>query len=122
MDPACFARSARSHRSPSPQPFYFSRPTPIIDLRTTMQEPTTSLYEQERRQKLQKLRDANIDPFGQRTPGLQPLAEIKALYKPEMGHDAGPVVKAAGRIHLKRDMGKKLSFITLRDETGDLQI
>src|ERR1051325_6814342 len=38
-----------------------------------------------------------------------------------MGHDAGPVVKAAGRIILKRDMGK-LSFLTLRDDTGDLQV
>lgn len=85
-----------------------------------MQEPTNS-YEQERRQKLQKLRDAGIDPYGQRTEGIKPLAEIKALYAPEMGHDAGPVIKAAGRIMLKRDMGK-LSFLTLRDESGDLQV
>ncbi len=81
----------------------------------------TSIYEQERRAKLQKLRDLGIDPFGQRTEGLQSLQSIRELYKPEMGHDGGPVVKAAGRIMLKRDMGK-LSFITLRDETGDLQI
>jgi lysyl-tRNA synthetase class 2 len=38
-----------------------------------------------------------------------------------MGHDGGPTVVAAGRIILKRDMGK-LSFITLRDESGDLQV
>jgi lysyl-tRNA synthetase, class II len=81
----------------------------------------TSIYEQERRAKLQKLRDLGLDPFGQRTAGLAPLADVKALYKPEMGHDAGPVVKAAGRIMLKRDMGK-LSFLTLRDESGDLQV
>jgi lysyl-tRNA synthetase class 2 len=80
-----------------------------------------NLYEQERRQKLQKLRDLGVDPYGQRTEGLKPLAEIKASYKPEMGHDGGPVVKVAGRIILKRDMGK-LSFMTLRDETGDLQV
>src|SRR4029079_9515712 len=35
--------------------------------------------------------------------------------------DGGPVVKVAGRIVLKRDMGK-LTFMTLRDETGDLQV
>jgi lysyl-tRNA synthetase class 2 len=81
----------------------------------------TSIYEQERRAKLQKLRDLGIDPFGQRTEGLEPLSAIRARYRPEMGHDGGPVVKAAGRIMLKRDMGK-LSFITLRDESGDLQI
>ena len=38
-----------------------------------------------------------------------------------MGHDGGPIVKGAGRIVLKRDMGK-LSFLSLRDESGDLQI
>jgi lysyl-tRNA synthetase class 2 len=38
-----------------------------------------------------------------------------------MGADGGPVVKGAGRVVLKRDMGK-LSFLTLRDETADLQV
>jgi lysyl-tRNA synthetase, class II len=78
-------------------------------------------YEQERRQKLAKLRELKVDPYGQRTAGIQPLAEIKSLYKPEMGHDGGPEVTGAGRVMLKRDMGK-LSFLTLRDETGDLQV
>jgi lysyl-tRNA synthetase class 2 len=81
----------------------------------------TSIYEQERREKLAKIRELGVDPFGVRTEGLRPLAQIKADFKPEMGHDGGPVMKAAGRIMLKRDMGK-LTFLTLRDETGDLQI
>ncbi|MGN6725661.1 MAG: lysine--tRNA ligase [Tepidisphaeraceae bacterium] len=80
-----------------------------------------SIYEQERRAKVQKLRDLGIDPFGQRTPGVTALAEVKALYKPEMSHDGGPVCRVAGRIMLKRDMGK-LSFLTIRDASGDLQI
>src|SRR5436309_6857782 len=82
---------------------------------------SASTYEHERRQKLQRLRALGVDPFGQRTAGIAPLAEIKSSFSPEMGHDAGPIVKAAGRIMLKRDMGK-LSFLTLRDETGDLQV
>ncbi|HSV12808.1 MAG TPA: amino acid--tRNA ligase-related protein, partial [Tepidisphaeraceae bacterium] len=80
-----------------------------------------SHYEQERRQKRDKLRELGIDPYGGREVGVQPLAAIKSSYKPEMGHDGGPVVKAAGRVMLKRDMGK-LSFLTLRDESGDLQV
>jgi lysyl-tRNA synthetase, class II len=80
-----------------------------------------NLYEQERRAKRDKLREIGVDPYGGFVPGVRPLAEIKAQYKPEMGHDGGPVVKGAGRIMLKRDMGK-LSFITLRDESGDLQV
>src|SRR5687767_3361609 len=90
----------------------------------TMEATNTSnlsVYERERRDKLQKLRDLGVDPFGGATTGIQPLATAKALYKPEMGHDGGPVVKVAGRIMLKRDMGK-LSFLTLRDESGDLQV
>ncbi|MCY2955320.1 MAG: lysine--tRNA ligase [Planctomycetota bacterium] len=86
-----------------------------------METPTTSTYEQERRTKVQKLRELGLEPFGGQTPGIQPLALIKSVYKPEMGHDGGPPVKAAGRVILKRDMGK-LSFLTLRDETGDLQV
>jgi lysyl-tRNA synthetase class 2 len=80
-----------------------------------------SQYEQERRQKLQKLRELGVDPFGGRVEGVTPLAQIKSSYSSEMGHDGGPVVKGAGRVVLKRDMGK-LSFLTLRDETADLQV
>jgi len=81
----------------------------------------TNQYEIDRRQKLHKLRDLGIDPYGRRTEGIVPLAQIKSSYKPEMGHDGGPVVKSSGRVMLKRDMGK-LSFLTLRDESGDLQV
>jgi len=80
-----------------------------------------SPYEQERRSKARRLRELGIDPYGHRCDGIGALASIKAAYRPEMGHDGGPVVKAAGRIMLKRDMGK-LSFLTLRDESGDLQV
>src|SRR4051812_22827272 len=82
---------------------------------------TISTYEQERRQKRDALREAGIDPYGLSSKGVTPLATIKSSYRAEMGHDAGPVVKAAGRVMLKRDMGK-LSFLTLRDESGDLQV
>ena len=86
-----------------------------------MEEASANSYEQERRQKLQKLRDLGVDPFGQRTEGVQPLAEVKAQHKPEMGQDGGPVVTVAGRVMFAKRFGK-LAFLTLRDETGDLQI
>src|SRR5882724_11931807 len=82
---------------------------------------SVSHYEQERRQKRDKLRELGVDPYGGAEPGIVPLGQIKQSYTPEMGHDGGPLVKAAGRIVLKRDMGK-LSFLTLRDESGDLQV
>jgi lysyl-tRNA synthetase class 2 len=96
-------------------PFFF----PVRKINRSM-EPT-SHYEQERRQKLQKLRELGVDPYGQHTAGVQSLAGIKALYEPGMGHDGGPDVIGAGRVMLKRDMGK-LSFLTLRDDSGDLQV
>lgn len=85
------------------------------------QGEATNPYEAERRQKLQKLRDLGVDPYGGRTEGMTPLNSIKTAYTSEMGHDGGPIVKGAGRVMLKRDMGK-LSFLTLRDESGDLQV
>ena len=78
-------------------------------------------YEQERRQKLQKLRDLGVDPFGGRTEGVTPLAAVKSSHKPEMGQDGGPTVKVAGRVMFIRDIGK-LQFWRLRDETGELQV
>ena len=34
-----------------------------------------SIYERERREKLQKLRELGVDPYGGRTAGLKPLAD-----------------------------------------------
>ncbi len=85
-----------------------------------MNEPVSE-YERERREKLERLRSLGVDPFGQRTAGISPLAEIKASYQPEMGHDGGPSVTAAGRVMFLKRFGK-LAFATLRDETGDLQV
>jgi lysyl-tRNA synthetase class 2 len=87
----------------------------------TESQPSTSQYEQDRRTKRDRLRELGVDPYGERVEGIRPLADVKATYQPEMGHDGGPVVKVAGRIILKRDMGK-LTFMTLRDESGDLQV
>jgi lysyl-tRNA synthetase class 2 len=86
-----------------------------------MTNDSPSHYEQERRQKLARLREIGVDPYGGRTAGIAALGIVKSQYKPEMGHDGGPEVTVAGRVMLKRDMGK-LSFLTLRDESGDLQV
>jgi lysyl-tRNA synthetase class 2 len=116
--------TANAHAAPIP-PFLLSRLCPYYrrPLRPAlyMSETQISTYEQERRQKRDKLRELGLDPYGQAAQGITPLADIRAQYKPEMGHDSGPVVKGAGRVMLKRDMGK-LSFLTIRDETGDLQV
>ncbi len=83
--------------------------------------PSANEYELVRRSHRDQLKALGVDPYGQRTAGITPLATARATYKPEMGHDGGPRVTVAGRIVLKRDIGK-LSFYTLRDDTGDLQV
>jgi lysyl-tRNA synthetase, class II len=80
-----------------------------------------SSYEQERRDKLQRLRDLGVDPYGQRTANVRPLAEVKAQHKPEMGQDGGLEVTVAGRVMFARRIGK-LTFLKLRDDTEDLQV
>src|SRR4051794_27767104 len=80
-----------------------------------------STYERDRREKVQKLRDLGVDPFGQRTPDVLPLAQVRALHKPEFAQDGGPMVTVSGRVMFRKSFGK-LTFMTLRDETGDLQV
>jgi lysyl-tRNA synthetase class 2 len=99
-------------------------PTPqesSSDTAPTAPGASDSLYEQERRAKAQKLRELGVDPFGGRVSGLTPLADVRALHKPEFGQDGGPELKLAGRLIFIRDMGK-LCFARLRDETGEMQV
>lgn len=86
-----------------------------------MSETPPNAYEQERRGKLQKVRDLGLDPYGRANAAVRPLAEIRGMFREEMGHDSGPVVTVAGRVMLSRSFGK-LTFCTLRDDSGDLQV
>ena len=81
----------------------------------------TNEYEQERRRKRDALRDAGHDVYGRRTPNLMPLAAVRSRAPSEPGSDGTQTFGVQGRIVLKRDMGK-LSFLTVRDDTGDLQV
>lgn len=90
----------------------------------------------DRRAKLAKLREQfKIDPYGHRITGLISLAQAREAYDAaaDEAHKAATAAKdpnpvdnrtqarVAGRVVLHRDIGK-LIFMTLRDDTGDLQI
>ena len=75
-------------------------------------------YEQARLDKLSKLQELGIDPFGGRYDDVESLAEIKAKHDSEK---TDITVRGAGRIKLHRDIGN-LIFITLQDRTETLQI
>ena len=68
-----------------------------------------------RREKLEKLRDLGVDPFGGPFPGTESSAEIRGRW------EEGRKVRMAGRIVSHRDMGKS-QFLHLQDRAGRLQI
>ena len=83
-----------------------------------------------RRAKMQRwIDDYNVFPWGNRVDGLTSLESARAQFsqeahdasKEEGGKDERPRVKVAGRCIQHRAMGK-LTFLVIRDETGDLQI
>jgi lysyl-tRNA synthetase, class II len=86
-----------------------------------------------RRDKLRRLEDLGIDPWGSRFDGHQPIGEIRRreseieVAPPQPGAEVrhaeqhGPRVRAAGRIVLMRDTGK-LIFLDIRDWSGQIQL
>lgn len=77
-----------------------------------------------RRQKLSKLKELNIDPFGERYDKTSSAIEIKEKYE-NISHEEletmNDCYKIAGRIMLIRKMGKA-SFFSIQDKTGKMQV
>jgi lysyl-tRNA synthetase, class II len=76
-------------------------------------------FEQVRADKLRKIEELGLDPWGQRFDGHQPIGEIRKL--PCDDHPPTTRVRAAGRIVQRRGQGKAV-FIDIRDWTGKIQI
>jgi len=75
-------------------------------------------FEEQRLEKLGRIRQLGIEPYGGRYDGAKTAADIKAGFKDD---DDNQQANCAGRIVLLRDIGK-LIFITLRDWSGIIQI
>ena len=77
-----------------------------------------------RREKAEKIRSLNIDPFGHKFERTAWAEDIKEKYK-DIEHDAFENIDdeftVAGRIMFIRKMGKA-SFFTIQDKTGKIQI
>jgi len=89
---------------------------------------TEGLSEQElvRREKMQELFDAGMDPFGQAFERTHKTAELETLYgafsKEELAEkEAATTVTIAGRIMTKRGKGKA-GFSHIQDASGQIQI
>ncbi|WP_197016099.1 bifunctional lysylphosphatidylglycerol synthetase/lysine--tRNA ligase LysX [Actinomadura viridis] len=111
-----------------------ARMAPSLDLVAEIQEieaaaeaaraPQRRLSEQERvrHAKLERIRDAGMDPYPlgfERTDFAAGIRERFGGLAPDTLTGTG--VAVAGRVVLAREHGR-LIFVTLRDETGDLQV
>ncbi|HEX3390125.1 MAG TPA: OB-fold nucleic acid binding domain-containing protein, partial [Streptosporangiaceae bacterium] len=72
--------------------------------------------------KRQRLLDEGVDPYPVGFPRTATIAEVRARY-PDLEPDTytGDRVGVTGRVMLSRS-GGKLSFATIRDGTGDIQV
>ncbi len=89
-----------------------------------MADESRESLEDVRMEKLRKLAELGIDPWGHRFDGHQSIAELRASAPPnEPGADsnAGPTVRVAGRIMLRRGQGK-VNFLQIGDWSGRLQV
>ena len=75
-------------------------------------------FEQQRQQKLERIRELGIEPYGGRYDGAEAAEDIKSRFK---DGDETQQAKCAGRIVLLRDIGK-LIFMTIRDYGGTIQV
>jgi lysyl-tRNA synthetase class 2 len=94
-------------------------------------EQSGDALEAARREKLRKIVELGIDPWGGRFDDYQSIQEIRGreseiVATPPQpgerhGEQHGPQVRAAGRIVLSRDTGK-LIFLNIRDWSGQIQL
>ncbi|MEK6558680.1 MAG: lysine--tRNA ligase [Planctomycetota bacterium] len=75
-------------------------------------------FEQERFDKLQKLRESGIEPYGKRYDNTQ---SIKSIVESFVAERNDIKVKTAGRISTMRPHGKT-AFLDIRDWTGKMQV
>jgi lysyl-tRNA synthetase class 2 len=75
-------------------------------------------FEQQRREKLERLKQLSIDPYGSRFDNIESAASVRSRFDEQK---QGQTARCAGRIVLFRDIGK-LIFITLRDSSGTIQL
>ena len=77
-----------------------------------------SKFERQRQEKLSRIKELGIEPYGNRFEGTEPAEDIKSGFREDQTKQQA---NCAGRIVLLRDIGK-LIFMTLRDRSGTIQV
>ncbi len=97
--------------SECPHPVLFSH----SESRIIVAEPPDT-YEATRTEKLHRIEQLGLDPWGSRFDNRQAISEIRAL-----PFENKPRVRAAGRIVQRRSAGKAY-FIDIKDSSGKIQV
>jgi lysyl-tRNA synthetase class 2 len=75
-----------------------------------------------RRQKLESLRAAGIDPFPHAYPGVESIASVRARHAAlEVGDETDVSHRVAGRLAARRGQGR-MAFLDLVDRSGRIQL
>jgi lysyl-tRNA synthetase class 2 len=95
-------------------------------VRGTMPDESRESLEDVRLEKLRKIAELGLDPWGQRFDGHRAIGDVRASAPPkpdEPGKEQppGPMVRVAGRIMLRRGQGK-VNFLQIGDWSGRIQI
>jgi lysyl-tRNA synthetase class 2 len=77
-----------------------------------------SQFERQRQEKVARIKELGVEPYGVRYDDAECACDIKSRFKDS---DEMQKARCAGRIVLLRDIGK-LIFITLRDWSGAIQV
>ncbi len=75
-----------------------------------------------RRDKLQSLRDAGVDPFPHEFDGVEPIGDVRAAHQAlQAGEETTTEHRVAGRLAARRGQGK-MAFLDLVDRSGRIQL
>jgi lysyl-tRNA synthetase, class II len=75
-----------------------------------------------RREKLERLRAAGVDPYPHAYPGVVPIVAVHAAHASlPAGEDSDQRYRVAGRLHARRGQGK-MAFLDLDDRSGRIQL
>jgi lysyl-tRNA synthetase class 2 len=76
----------------------------------------------DRRAKLERIRDAGVEPFPHAYPNVEPIADIRSTHAGlEVGEETTSSHRVAGRIAARRGQGK-MAFLDLVDRSGRVQL
>lgn len=103
---------------PHPFPLFASTVFEFTSMSAALPKPDR--FETARLEKVEKIREMGLDPYGQRFDGHKPVADVRPLCPEESGED-GPTVRIAARIMTRRKAGK-LRFFDVKDATGRIQL